>query len=49
MCIRDSITTTRLFADGLEYWIEAKPYTEGMPTLKVGSAKQPIRVDVVLD
>ena len=44
-----SITTTRLFADGLEYWIEAKPYTEGMPTLKVGSAKQPIRVDVVLD
>ena len=44
-----SITTTRLFADGLEYWIEARPYTEGMPTLKVGSEKSPIRVDVVID
>jgi len=44
-----SITTTRLFADGLEYWIEARPYTEGMPTLKVASAAKPIRVDVVID
>ena len=44
-----SISTTRLFVDGLEYWIEARPYTEGMPTLKVGSASQPIRVDVVID
>ena len=44
-----SITATRLFADGLEYWIEARPYTEGMPTLKVGSAARPIRVDVVID
>ena len=44
-----SIATTRLFVDGLEYWIEAKPYSEGMPTLKVASASNPIRVDVVVD
>ncbi len=44
-----SITISRLFRDGLEYWIEAKPYTEGMPTLTVGSQSRPIKVRVVID
>lgn len=43
---RGTIDVTPLFADGLEYWIEAKPYHEGVPKLFHGSAQRPIRVTV---
>ncbi len=43
---RGSIEVTPLFADGLEYWIEAKPYHKGVPPLTEGSASRPFRVDV---
>lgn len=41
-----SIEVTPLFLEGLEYWIEAKPYHKGVPALTQASSAQPIRVEV---
>ena len=43
---RGTIDVTPLFAGGLEYWIEAKPYHKGVPELSHGSARRPVRVTV---
>jgi hypothetical protein len=43
---RGSIPMTRIFADGVEYWVEAKPYTGGLPALSHGSSKRPVRVRI---
>jgi len=40
------IVVDRMMSDGVEYWIEAKPYRKGLPNLKHGSQKKPIRVFV---
>ena len=42
-----SIEVTPLFAEGLEYWIEAKPYHKGVPPLAHGSARRPVRLMVM--
>jgi serine/threonine-protein kinase len=42
-----SIDVTPLFAEGLEYWIEAKPYHKGVPPLSHGSARRPVRLMVM--
>jgi len=41
-----TIDITPLFSKGLEYWIEAKGYHEGVPPLAHGSAGKPVRVSV---
>ena len=43
---RGSIPMTRIFADGVEYWVEAKPYTGGLPSLSHGSRNRPVRVRI---
>lgn len=42
-----SIDVTPLFAEGLEYWIEAKPYHKGVLPLSHGSARRPVRLMVM--
>ena len=41
-----SIPVDRNLSVGVEYWIEAKPYRKGLPTLQQGSESRPIRVFV---
>jgi len=41
---RGSIPMTRIFSQGVEYWIEATPYTGGLPSLVHGSKKKPVRL-----
>ena len=41
-----SIPVDRMLGAGIEYWIEAKPYRKGLPTLQHGSEQRPIRVFV---
>lgn len=43
---RGSIDVTPLFAEGLEYWIEAKPYHKGLKALTHGSSGSPITVTI---
>ena len=40
------IPVDRMLSVGIEYWIEAKPYRKGLPTLKQGSEQRPIQVFV---
>ncbi len=42
-----SILVSRLFVGGLEYWIEAKPYTRGLPVLSSANPRRPHRVTVI--
>jgi len=39
-----SIPMTRIFSEGVEYWIEATPYTGGLPSLVHGSKGKPVRI-----
>jgi eukaryotic-like serine/threonine-protein kinase len=41
-----NVDVTRVFASGLEYWIEAKPYTSGLPVLSSASPRRPHQVKV---
>jgi len=41
-----TIEISPLFSKGLEYWIEAKGYHKGVPSLAHGSAGKPVRVPV---
>ena len=41
---RGSIEVTPLFTEGLEYWIEAKPYHKGLKPLTHGSSGRPVKV-----
>ncbi len=40
------IPVDRMLSGGIEYWIEAKPYRKGLPTLTQGSEQRPIHVFV---
>lgn len=42
-----TIPITRFYMGGIEYWIEAKPYTDNLPRLTSGSARSPHRVPVL--
>jgi hypothetical protein len=41
-----TIDISPLFSEGLEYWIEAQGYHDGVPSLAHGTAMKPVRVQV---
>lgn len=41
-----TIDISPLFSEGLEYWIEAQGYHDGVPSLAHGTARKPVRVQV---